>query len=1091
MKLLGGIVIFCFSLMALNTAVEATEDAEEAKWIRNPAISPDGKSIVFTYKGDLYRVSSEGGDASRLTFHAAHDSYAVWDNTGTQIAFASNRNGNFDIYVMDSRGGNATRLTYHSADETPFTFSADNDYVLFSAARLDTAEHRQSPDGTFPELYEVKATGGKVQQIFTLPALDVDIDEQGDYFLYEDVKGYENKWRKHHRSAVTRDIWLYDVDEQTHKQLTWFEGEDREAVFSSNGESFYYLSEQNGTFNVFEAPLNEPTNAKQLTDFAMHPVRFLSIGADTLAFTHHGELFTMREGAEPKAITVNIRTQDTTDNISFENIAGKISEFVISPNGKEIGFVALGDVFVASTDGAFVKQITDTAEREAFITFDKEGESLIYSAQRDTQWGIYEATKAREQEPFFYAASLINEAPLLVNNNDNYQPKVSPDGTKIAYIENRRTLRVMSRVGDYAKTLVDRDEMIHFRDGDQQFSWSPDSQWILFQHDRLLNNRDIAIVKADGSEPFKPLSMSGFGDFAPKWVNAGKQVLWFSDRMGLRSYATSGRRETDVYTLFFTQEDWDEFRLSEDDFKLQQAIDEANEEANESESEVSEDDAEKETSDEEKTEEDEAVDPIEIEWKGLDDRIARLTIHSSRLSDAVLNKEADTLYYLTRFEDNADLWTTNLRTKETSKLIGLGARNGSLVWDKDYENLYLLSDGNISKLDLDKKSSERISLNHRVEIDNDLLRQTTFEHVWLRTAKMFYEPTYHGIDWDKMYEDYKPKVAHLGNGYEMAELLSEMIGELNVSHAGAGYRSSDSNDDATAYLGAFFDYKHRQDGLKIVEVVEGGPLDKSRLDITPGMIITKIDGTEITNAYDWAKLLNHKAGKFVLLEIIDDDDNSKQVTVKPISQREHGDLLYKRFVDVNEQEVLKLSDNQLGYVHIPGMSDGPYRNAFDLMLGKHFDKKGIVVDTRFNGGGDLVADLAMFFTGEQFLTYATSDKVVGGEPTSRYTKPVVTLFNEDMYSDGHCYASGFTDLKIGTSIGMPVPGTCSFAGWEGLPTGGYWGMVPVSAKNKAGEWLENNQTSPDIIIKNMPDAISNGKDQQLEKAIEVLLQQVN
>jgi C-terminal processing protease CtpA/Prc len=161
------------------------------------------------------------------------------------------------------------------------------------------------------------------------------------------------------------------------------------------------------------------------------------------------------------------------------------------------------------------------------------------------------------------------------------------------------------------------------------------------------------------------------------------------------------------------------------------------------------------------------------------------------------------------------------------------------------------------------------------------------------------------------------------------------------------------------------------------------------------------------------------------------------------------------------------------------------------MLGKHLDKEAIVVDARNNGGGDLVADLAMFFTGERFLTYATEAKVVGGEPTSRWTKPIIGLFNESMYSDGHCYASGYEDLNLGTSVGMPVPGTCSFAGWESLSNGSYWGVVPVSAKNKEGEWLENNQMTPDIVVKNMPGEIDFGRDEQLEVAVDQLLKELD
>jgi C-terminal processing protease CtpA/Prc len=254
------------------------------------------------------------------------------------------------------------------------------------------------------------------------------------------------------------------------------------------------------------------------------------------------------------------------------------------------------------------------------------------------------------------------------------------------------------------------------------------------------------------------------------------------------------------------------------------------------------------------------------------------------------------------------------------------------------------------------------------------------------------------------------------------------------------------------------------------------------------MIIERIDGVTIRPDQDVAKYLNRKAGEFTLLEILDPaTEQRKTIRMKPITLQEDNRLLYKRWVKINEKEVEERSEGQLGYVHIPTMSDEPYRNIYEAMLGKYSDRKGVIVDTRFNGGGDLVADLAMFFTGERFLTYATEAKVVGGEPTSRWTEPTLALLNESMYSDGHCFALGYTDLQIGKTVGMPVPGTCSFAGWERLPDGSRWGVVPVSAKDKAGHWTENRQTEPTIRVKNMPGVIDQGRDEQLERGIEELL----
>jgi Tol biopolymer transport system component/C-terminal processing protease CtpA/Prc len=1088
-------VIFCsFALLifSVNSLAEVTPH-----WVRYPAISPDGNTIAFTYKGDIYSVAASGGQASRLTFHRAHDYKPVWSNDGSSIAFASDRFGNFDIYLMSAQGGEASRLTHHSSDEEPYTFSNDDTSVMFKGQRMDTAAHRQFPTVRLPELYSVPVTGGKVNQVLTTSAEEVQISADGSQFVYQDNKGTENPWRKHHVSAAARDLWTYDTSTKKHTQITTFGGEDRNPVyadtsnFDDNSDSIYYLSEQSGSFNVHKLNLSRPDESQQITDFMLHPVRFLSKGQDTLAFTYHGELFTLKEGAEPQKVNVSIRTQDIDNRQELLAIDGEISDMAISPNGKEIAFISRGDVFVSSIDGAFTKQITQTAAQEASVSFSPEGDYLIYASERNGKWRIFKSQKTREQEPFFYAATLIDESAVVDSESDSYQPKISPDGTQLAFVEDRRSIKVLNLKSNKSVTVLGPENTIHFSDSDQIFNWSPDSQWILFQHNKLLNNADVAMVSAKGDEDIKVLVPSGYFDSAPKWVNGGKQIIWFSNREGLKSYATSGQSESDVYTLFFSQQNWDKFNMSEDDYNLMQAIEDAEKEA-------LEDDTTGDAADEDgaaqKTKDDKAekVEPLEVQWDGLDRRIARLTIHSSRLADAVLNKEADTLYYLSQFEDSYDLWETNLRTQETKKSIALGAENGSLMWDPKMENLYLLSDGNIAKLDLEADAKEGINISEKMLVDHDAIRQSAFEHVWLRTSKIFYEPSFHGTDWQLMRKEYQPKVSHVANPYEFTELLSEMLGELNVSHSGARYSSDMENADNTAALGIFYDFDYTGSGIKITEVLKDGPLDKAKFSIKAGDVIQKIDGIAVTNSMDWASLLNRKVDKFVLLDIYTEDaQKSEQLTVKPISTAEQSRLLYERFVKTNEQEVLVRSNGQLGYVHIPGMADGPYRRIYDDMMGRFFDKKAMVIDTRFNGGGDLVADLAMFFTGQPFITYATADKVVGGEPTSRYTKPVISLFNEAMYSDGHCYASGYTDLNIGQSVGMPVPGTCSFAGWERLPMGGVWGVVPVSAKNKAGEWMENNQTSPNIIIRNEASVIATGRDQQLERAIDELMNDVN
>lgn len=1074
---------FYISCLALSLWANLCMAQVSPKWMRYSAISPDGTQIAFTYKGDLYKVSSSGGDAYQLTFHEGHDFMPVWSKDSKSIAFASDRYGNFDVFLMEAEGGNATRLTYHSNDEHPHSFTADGSAILFGGVRQDLASHRQYPTTYQPELYKVPVKGGRVDLVWTVPAENVQVSLAGDKMVYHDKKGGENEWRKHHQSSIARDIWIYDQSSNDHQKLTSFYGEDRNPVFTQDNKAIYYLSEASGSFNVHKLQLASPDQTQQITEFKGHPIRFLSISDQgILSFSYDGELYTFNEGQAPKKLDIVLRTQEIKNKDKYIPINGDVKEMALSPDGKEVAFVARGEVFVTSVEGSITKRITDSPEQEQFVSFAPDGKSLVYAAERDGKWVVLQTKRTREEEPFFYASTLLEESVLISNGNDNYLPKLSPDGQKLAYIENRRTLKIMDLASKDTLTLLTPEHLFHMRDGDQYFTWSPDSQWLLARYRPTMVNGEIVLLSADGKREMVNLTQSGYGDSNPQWVNEGKQMLWFSNRDGLKSQAASGSTQDDVFSLFFTQEAWDKYKLSKDDHALLQEIEKS----------VKEEEEEEE--DKEKNKEDKDKNPpnkVKIDWEGLRERKAKLTIHSSYLGDAVLSKDAEKLYYLARFEKNMNLWSTNLRTKETKMEISLNSERGSLTWDKEQKNLFVLSEGKISKINPENWKQEPVKIEGEMKYDMDQERDYMFEHVWLRTQAMFYTPDMHGVDWKELKTEYQKYLPHIGNSYEFAELLSEMIGELNVSHAGARYNRTVSEADATASLGIFMDYSHLGNGILIEEILRGGPLDKAKLPIEPGMIIHKVDGEELTADSDLAKFLNRKAGKFTSLELSDPKgDNRKQVTVKPITLGEEIQLLYQRWVKINQEEVDNLSKGKLGYVHIPGMSDGPFRDVYEEMMGKYHDRKGVIVDTRFNGGGDLVADLAMFFTGEKFLSYATEDRELGYEPTFRWTKPTLTMFNEANYSDGHCFACGYTDLNIGTTVGMPVPGTCSFAGWEMLPDGTRWGAVPISAKNKAGEWLENNETRPDIEVKNMPGVIANGRDQQLERAVEELLKEV-
>lgn len=1064
-----GIATVCVSALAQTSST----------WLRYPAISPDGKTIVFTYKGDLYRVPSSGGMATPLTMHEAHDTKPVWSHDGKTIAFASDRFGNFDIFVIPAEGGPARRLTFHSANESPFAYSRDNKDVFFGAARLDTAANRTFPTGSQPELYRVPTAGGRTDQVLTTPAEHVNPSHDGRYLIYHDKKGGENEWRKHHTSAITRDIWIYDTQTGKHRKVTTFPGEDRSPIFINGDKDFYYLSEESGSFNIHRMSV-EGGPSRQVTQFNTHPIRFMSVASDgTLSFGYDGEIFTQREGSEPSKVDIFIAADARINNEVVIPISGGAREFTVSPNGKEIAVVVRGGVFAARVDGGVTKRITSSYGQERSIAFSPDGNALLYSSERDGRWGIYETRRTRDEEPYFYASTVLKETAIIANEHQNTQPAYSPDGKEIAFIEDRMTLKVLDIASKKTRTLLTDRELFSMRDNDQYFQWSPDGRWILFDYSVPgFSPPEVGLIKADGSGKAINLTLSGFSDRRPKWILGGQAVMWFSNRDGMKAVAWSGGAQSDVYALFFTQEAWDRFRLSKEEAALLKEIEEKKAKAKEP--------KEKKEPEEKKEE----IKELVIDWDGLQLRKTRLTIHSSSLGDALVNKDGDTLYYLARFERGMNLWTTNLRTRETKMLVALNARGGSMKWDKEQKSIFLLAGGNMSKIDPSSGKRESLSFRGEMTVDLTAERLAMFEHVWRRTLETFYTAGYHGADWLGLKSVYEKHLPHIGNNYEFAELLSEMLGELNVSHSGARYIRSIPNPDQTASLGAFYDTAYRGPGVKIEEVIAGGPLDKADLDIKPGTIIEAIDGEAIAADKDLSQYLNRKSGQNTLL-VVNFEGAKRDITVKPVSSQIERNLLYRRWVLRNQEEVDRLSGGRLGYIHVPGMNDRSYRTAYEEVMGKFAEKDGIVVDTRFNGGGDLVADLAMFLSGSKFMDYTTDTRSNGYEPNFRWTKPSISLVNEANYSDGHCYAYAYQFLKLGKLVGMPVPGTCTFAGWESLgQTGVFWGIPPLGVKAIGVGYLENLQTEPDIKIMNSYEVVSKGRDEQLEAAVAELLKEI-
>lgn len=1046
-------------------------------WMRYPSISPDGKTIVFNYKGDIYKVDATGGNATPLTISEAYDVNPIWSPDGKWIAFASNRNGGFDIYLIPADGGEAKRLTYFSTDDIPSHFTADSKNVVFLSIRTDHVKYIQFPYAGLPELYSVPINGGKETQVLSICADDARLNKSGDLMLFHDRKGYENTWRKHHTSSVARDIWIYSKKENTFTKLTDFEGEDRNAVWSPDEKNIYFLSEKSGSFNVWKMDVSSPSKQTQITKYSKNPVRFLSMSSSNImCYGYNGEIYTQTENGEAKKVPITISTDERYPVEKIESFNSGATEMSVSSNGKEVVFVVRGEVFVSSIEGGTTKRITNTPEQERSASFSPDGKSIIYASERNNIWGIYKTNLVRKEETYFFNSTLLKEEVIVVGNTEAFQPKFSPDGNEVAYLEDRTAVKVINLKTKKSRTILPGNKNYSYSDGDQSFDWSPDGKYILVHFLQDGNWRqEVGLADAEGKNTLVDLTQSGFDNGGAKFAMNGKMMIWQSARHGMKNIASHGN-QGDMYGLFFTKAAYDQFKMKKEEYQL---LKEKDKEKNK------EKEKDKTTDTTKKT-----VKPLQIDMEGIEDRKVRLTIHSSLLNDALISPDGEKLFYITKFEGGFDLWQTKFKEKETKLFVKLNAGSvGEMMFDKDAKNIFFVADGKLIKIDIEKAEKKEIAFNAEMNLNVAAEREYMFEHAWRQVVKKFYVSDLQKTDWNYYKENYKPFLPHINNNYDFAEMLSELLGELNASHTGCGHRPSVKKGDETANLGAFFDESFKGTGLKIAEVVAKGPLVFDGTQIKAGTIIEKINGEEITPETNHYKLLNRLAEKPTLLSLYDETTKKRwEEIVKPISNGQFYNLLYLRWIKRMQDMTDKLSNGQLGYMHVKGMDDESFREFFDQVMGKYVNKKALIVDTRFNGGGWLHDDLATFLSGKKYIDFVPKEQKIGVEPANKWIKPSCVLMSEGNYSDAHMFPVVYKTLGIGKLVGMPVPGTGTAVWWENLqdPTL-VFGIPQVGVMNMEGKYYENNQLEPDVKVTNEYLKMIEGKDQQLEEAIKILL----
>ncbi|MBO4670523.1 MAG: PD40 domain-containing protein [Bacteroidales bacterium] len=1056
-----------FTILILLSWAFAAFAQETPRWIRKNAISPDGSKIAFCYKGDLFVVPAQGGRALQITSNSAYDSDPVWTADSKQLYFSSYREGGKDIFLTSAEGGTPRRITDYPGSETPKAVLPDGRIAFIASLQPDVAW------GGFPGGTQVYAAGPDCMRPELLTSVTMsEISVRADgAMLYEDYKGYEDPFRKHHHSAVTRDIWL--CKDGSYKCLTTFNGEDRQPVFGPDGDSFYYISEQDGTtLNIFRSSISSPDKTKALTSYTKDPVRYISVASDgTIAYSCNGDLYTLRDGGAPRKLDITVWCDENEREMVKLNLSNA-SSMALSPDGKEIAVVIRGDVFVTSTEYPTTRRITNTPGQERGVCFSKDGRELYYAAERDGNWGVYRSVLAGKNDKLFTYAVNPKEELFSEPGETSFQPLVSPDGKWVAYLRDRTELVVKPAKGGKVRSLL-KGANYSYTDGDMSFAWNPDSEHLLstYQANGGWNNVDVALIEL-GTGKVTDLTESGYSDESFRWALGGKAMTWESDKNGYRSHGSWGS-QSDIYIMFLDGKTMTDFRRSEEDEKIEKLLSGKSEKQLEK----------QEKKDSVKKEEPKKLDLL---LEGRENRILRLTSSSNSFGDHYLSKDGRTLYYVAPLESGSGLCSKDLR-KGDIKVIARGV-SGRITPSADGKELYVFSRGGITQVSLPAGKTKKIAFNGEFEFKPKAEREYIFEHVWKQVKEKFYDPGLHGVDWDYMHSNYAAFLPYIDNDFDFQEMLSEMLGELNGSHTGARYRPG--GGEALGQLGVLYDWNHKGDGLKIAEVLPGGVLNLADPDIKAGDLITAIDGTPIKAGMDWFPLLTGKSGKSVVVSMRI-SGKEKDLIVKPVGSE--STLLYRRWVRQREEMVEKLSGGRVGYVHVQGMNSQSFREVYSKALGKYRNCEALIVDTRNNGGGWLHDDLVTFLGGKAYVDWRPRGQYIGTEPYSKWVKPSCVLVCENCYSDASGFPYAYRTLGIGKLIGKPVPGTMTAVWWEtqinpalvfGIPQVGGW----IESEQR---YMENRQLDPDIDVANSPEALLRGEDPQLVAAVQEMLRQLS
>jgi Tol biopolymer transport system component len=1079
--------LFFITLFLLSFAI--THSQNNSLLLRYPALNNDGSKIAFSFQGDIWTVPSTGGRATRLTINESYEGTPKFSPDGKQIAFSGARYGNNDIFVIPADGGTPKRLTYHSSADNISSWTNDGN-ILFSTSREFNQIERPQ------EIYSISSKGGTESRVMDVVGFEpiTSPDERFIAFVRGDINPIH---RKDYRGPSNRDIWLFDTKTKKYSQLTDFETNDINPQWSDS-RTVYFLSSNSGEYNLYKIKISDDgkpaSKPEQLTNFKDQSVRYFSMSGDgaAIVFEKDKNIYLMKtaDGSETK-VDIQIGADDRFDPTEFKTFTNNANDYAVSPNGKLIAFVIRGEVFVKEADKDKNRSVnlSDSPFRDMDAAWLNDTTLVFTSDREDNNFEMYLVKSADKTQPNIFKSLKHQITRLTKTDEDESSPVISNDGKKIAYVKGLDKKEfVVADISADGK-LSNEKILLNGWATPGGVTWSPDNKWLAYSLDDLYFNTEVFIQAADNSSKPVNVSMHPRDDSNPSWSPDGSKLGFLSSR---------NNRNSDVWFVWLKKEDWEKTKSDWDEKEAPAADKPA----------LTKEGKEEKPKDAAAKKEEPKVKPIQIDFENIHERVVQVTNFPGDENNLVISKDGETFYYTgnSSTAKGRDLYSIKWDGKDLKEITKGGSNPNMVTIDREGKYLYFMkTGGSLNRHDLKADKSELLPYSAKMKIDYPAERAQIFEEAWRAIRDGFYDPQFHGKDWNSLHDKYKDLCVMASTNNDFADMFNYLLGELNSSHQRfTAPDRGETQKDATGLLGV--ELIPMKDGMKVIRVIPNSPADKSSSRLFADDIITAVDGNLFKENENFYSLLNTKVDEKTLLNVKGKDGKEREVIIRPTASLRQ--LMYQEWVDARKKLVEKYSNGRLGYIHIQGM-DMPSFEVFERELtAAGYGKEGLLVDVRYNGGGSTTDYLMTVLNYKQHaytIPRGASDNLERDKKKFRdyypigerlvfaaWTKPSIALCNEGSYSNAEIFSHAYKTLGIGKLVGIPTNGSVISTGGKGLIDGSFvrlpgrgW-FVKATDKNE-----ELGPAVPDIIVHNSIDWIAKGVDEQLKAACDELLKEID